>query len=334
MKTVANVITREVYRQLTEDGLKKQTFLAKTGVKEAEIMCPDGRIIGSKHARVIALYEQCMPLSFATMPMPDEMIEKQWPEWLNIAMNMPSPLAVIQLFMRYRAIIGQCDQMELVHNGSCLELVYTPDYRPEQSTIGALYNFLMISTMLRSMPGCNVDFTLEFVQIPCTDPKLLTEYWGYRLGNKNRMCFAPGTLQQRNPLFNAALFARQHQQLRQRYEQALYRPSFAEQVSRLISQQFRKGDIAHPMLEWVCARLGMSRWTLQRRLADEQLTYSQLYTRVRLDEACQWLQHSSWSVQEVSERLHFSCPSAFARFFREQLGLTPQQYRQRQLSFK
>lgn len=328
MKTVANVIARELYTQLIDQGFRKQDFFAATGIKEAELMRPEGRIISHKHSQAVVLYEQALPLTFSQLPPLPDYLEQSWPQWVDIAMNAPSGLALIQIFLRYRAVFGQADQLWLSHNGRQLELIYTADALPGQSTLSALFNFMIIGALLQLVPYSKALFTFEFVQQPCTDPDALADYWGQKIaiGSKNCMRFDAGSLQHHNPFFNKALFARQHRQLKHQYQSVTAVPSFTEQVRQLMHRRLHEALLTGSMLEYVCKQLGMSRWTLQRRLAQEQTTYSQLFSQLRVEEACYWLQHTRLPVQDISERLSFSGPSAFARFFREHLGVSPQQY--------
>jgi AraC-like DNA-binding protein len=100
---------------------------------------------------------------------------------------------------------------------------------------------------------------------------------------------------------------------------------FVAKVRRLLMDQevFKSLTLAD------CAMgLNVSDSTLKRRLLEEGTTYQSITDSVREDQARQLLQHTSSSVQHISEALGFSNRSAFARSFRNWTGLSPLQYRQ------
>ena len=81
-------------------------------------------------------------------------------------------------------------------------------------------------------------------------------------------------------------------------------------------------------MDQVARTMGVDRRTLHRHLAAEGATFSGLLhaTRVRLAE--RHLANDRYSLTEVSELLGFSAPSAFTRWFKDQFGVSPRQWRQ------
>jgi len=77
----------------------------------------------------------------------------------------------------------------------------------------------------------------------------------------------------------------------------------------------------------VAQQLSLSVRTLQVQLQREGTSYQALLDKVRLDSAIHYLRASSLSMAEISERLNFSETSAFSRFFKSRMGLTPRQIR-------
>lgn len=80
-------------------------------------------------------------------------------------------------------------------------------------------------------------------------------------------------------------------------------------------------------VEEVAEALGLARWTLQRRLADCGVSYSDLVDGVRYDLACLHLRHPHVAVAEIGFMLGYSEVSAFSRAFRRWAGMSPQAYR-------
>lgn len=72
---------------------------------------------------------------------------------------------------------------------------------------------------------------------------------------------------------------------------------------------------------------GLSVRGLQRRLADNGITYSQLREEVLRDTAFRLIQDRRLSVSDVAASLGYSDPAHFTRAFVRWSGMTPRHYR-------
>ena len=82
---------------------------------------------------------------------------------------------------------------------------------------------------------------------------------------------------------------------------------------------------------WTSPRsLHMSRRTLQRKLAEADLTYQQLVDDTRRDLALRYIEDPGRSLTEITFLLGFSGQSAFTRAFRRWTGTAPTDFRARQ----
>jgi len=77
----------------------------------------------------------------------------------------------------------------------------------------------------------------------------------------------------------------------------------------------------------VAKSLHMSRRTLQRKLAEADLTYQQLVDDTRRDLALRYIEDPARSITEITFQLGLSGQSAFTRAFRRWTGVTPTEYR-------
>lgn len=93
-----------------------------------------------------------------------------------------------------------------------------------------------------------------------------------------------------------------------------------DQVSRSLSEGV-------PLISDIATALGMSARTLQRRLADQQLSYQALVEKTRRQLAESLLQHTDYSLAEIAFMTGFSEQSAFTRAFKRWHGQTPRSYR-------
>jgi AraC-like DNA-binding protein len=81
-------------------------------------------------------------------------------------------------------------------------------------------------------------------------------------------------------------------------------------------------------VESISDALGIPRWTLQRRLAAEGCSFTNLVDLVRRDLAEQYLRQFSLPATETAFLLGYSELSAFSRAFRRWWNLSPQKFRQ------
>lgn len=83
--------------------------------------------------------------------------------------------------------------------------------------------------------------------------------------------------------------------------------------------------------EKVARGLGVDRRTVHRHLAAKGLTFSMLLNEVRRELVVQMLPNSR-SIADVSDRLGFSSSPAFSRWFSQEMGVSPGEWRKRATS--
>ena len=84
-----------------------------------------------------------------------------------------------------------------------------------------------------------------------------------------------------------------------------------------------------PYIEAVADALAIPRWTLQRRLADHGLSFSDLVDRVRKHLAEQYVKQCHVPFVEIADILGYSELSAFSRAFSRWFGMSPRAFRAR-----
>lgn len=77
----------------------------------------------------------------------------------------------------------------------------------------------------------------------------------------------------------------------------------------------------------VSRSLGVDRRTLHRRLAAHGETFTSIVDASRAGLAERYLANERYSATEVSQLLGFAAPSAFSRWFRQQFGTSPKEWR-------
>ena len=82
-----------------------------------------------------------------------------------------------------------------------------------------------------------------------------------------------------------------------------------------------------PAEERLAEALSMSRRTLQRKLAENGLSYRVILDKIRHDLARRHLGSDEKSLTDIAFMLGFSEQSAFARAFKRWQGVSPSEYR-------
>lgn len=100
--------------------------------------------------------------------------------------------------------------------------------------------------------------------------------------------------------------------------------SFKEQVLLALEEILPEGG----HLTLLAARMNMPAWTLQRRLADHGISYSDLVETTRYKQACSLLEKPEYDISQISRLLGYSETSAFSRAFRKWSGVSPRTWRQ------
>jgi AraC-like DNA-binding protein len=97
-------------------------------------------------------------------------------------------------------------------------------------------------------------------------------------------------------------------------------------LRRFIFELLPKG---HPSIVCAARQFGIPVRTLQRRLHDAGITYSELVDKVRYDAACRKLKVTHMNIADIANALGFSDPSNFSRAFQRWSGMSPSEYRRK-----
>ncbi|MFF3614640.1 helix-turn-helix domain-containing protein [Streptomyces sp. NPDC002580] len=101
-------------------------------------------------------------------------------------------------------------------------------------------------------------------------------------------------------------------------------PSDTERVRKIIEVLLPSGRCT---ASEVARSMGVDRRTMQRRLAQSGETFSSLRNATRSDLAQRFVADDQRPLTEVTQLLGFTSPGAFSRWFRDQFGISPSQWR-------
>ncbi len=106
-----------------------------------------------------------------------------------------------------------------------------------------------------------------------------------------------------------------------------------EQLPVKIITEYISHHLAHgvPEIEQVAKNLQISIRTLQRKLSDNQQTFTNLIEQIRQQKAINYLQNTDTKIITIAQMLGFSEQSAFQRAFKRWTGETPKQCRENKI---
>ncbi|PKU22065.1 AraC family transcriptional regulator [Telmatospirillum siberiense] len=101
-------------------------------------------------------------------------------------------------------------------------------------------------------------------------------------------------------------------------------PPFLERVRAEIRSRLPEGP---PHIEVVAGSMGLARWTLQRRLADQGISFSQLVEEVRRALAAHYVRQPHIPLSDLASQLGYAELSVFSRAFARWFGCAPSRVR-------
>jgi AraC-like DNA-binding protein len=143
---------------------------------------------------------------------------------------------------------------------------------------------------------------------------------------QNTIVFRKADLDRPFLTHNADLLATVAPQLEAELSQALASKAIGEQVKGILKRLLAG---SRPGIEDVARELHMSPRTLQRRLAEDGVTFQQLLQEARRELARHYLQHSSLELNETAYLLGYEDAHSFFRAFHHWEGSSPGEWRGR-----
>ncbi|MGP8305498.1 helix-turn-helix domain-containing protein [Vibrio sp. YIC-376] len=253
-----------------------------------------------------------------------------FPQLFNLCLNESNALNAVNSFLNYRFIMGDSDscQMEVSDDSICIEYSNTDPSAPMNSSIG---HFLLIRDIMSKYVD-DIDCKLMFDGSVSLNKRLTNDQFESNCifeQNKNQMIIKSSSLLKKNNTFNEFLYGLQKNNVEQIRKQLQVVNNFSSSVKgiieKLIEEKYLISDLS--LLDEVCHKIGVSRWTLNRKLNAEKTSFSELSKDIKVEKACLLLVSTDKSISEISELCGFSSQSNFTKFMRKNHDMSPVQYR-------
>lgn len=332
-KSVSGRIYRLMLDAAERQGLDRRKIAHAIGIDEADIAAADARVSGDRHVAMLNLVETRMS---SGSPAEGDMLDGLllFPELAGVVCNSPTLRDALHNYVAYRDLIGNVDWLVMHEQGDEIAFDYVLEGEGRNAS-SALGNFALITSIARLY-----DARLRVRDAGITDTRMspvpmLRVALGTRVQldqTRNRMVLQSSALDRAFDVYNAPLSKIHVHAAHDMLQRIRAHGQFSPTVERCLRDVLREqvdAIEARSLQALVCERLALTRWTLQRKLAAERKTFSEVLTQTRIDEARTLLAHTPMSISEISERVGFASTTAFTRFFTRACGAPPARYRGR-----
>jgi len=330
--TVSSAVARNAMHVALRGGMGPREFERLTGISELEASQADGRIAGHKHIAMLKLIEPRRLSGYAFHSEPGSPLGSSISTLLGVITNAPTLADAIGKFLQLRVLIGNVDQLLCRYAGSDIEIEYVLE-GSHRSAISAFGNLLLLAKLaMQYSHGDRPCMQIELTGQAFSCVRQLSELGRFQVTfGQTRNILRISTMQAHRPylLHNPFSYAILCAQADADLAKLAQPSSFARQVEEQLRCALRAQTATHcgSPLEQLCEQLSISRSALHRRLQKETTNFQRILSRARMAEATLLLADDKTGIAEISDRLGFSSPSAFSRFFTEQLGYPPSRYR-------
>ncbi|MNZ25260.1 HTH-type transcriptional regulator VirS [compost metagenome] len=244
----------------------------------------------------------------------------------------PSMQLVLRSLSHFMVVLTQATQLDVEDNGKWITLAYrvtdasiVQRRQDAELTICIVLNLLREVTQNPQLMPVRVDFEhrapadLTYHRQVFTCPIRFEQ-------PDNRLYFARELLDMPIRTADPRLFQALEPFLEQQRQSRSASTDLLSQIAHHIASSLSSGGAS---LEQVASDLKIGVRTLQRRLAEHNVEFSQLVEDVRRSLAESYVAQSDYNLTEIALLLGYSEASSFCRAFRRWTRLTPQQFRHR-----
>lgn len=327
--TVSVTLLAQMFRYLEALKVDSGAFLRSLDLDPLAFQSPDARISVETYLRIqdeAAEYthDPCFGLHMG------EYAEAgSWSILGFVMMNCRTLAEASEKAGRYSRIIGNMIEAKAVMGLGKVKMVYfTPPGVPAQtrhcyeSTLSSSVRMMRLLTG-RELSPLEVTFTYP-------EPEKRDEYerifkCPVRFGRKETSMSMSWELGNTPiPLANAGLLASFEQLAEDTLTELDRRYEHTRAVTRIILSRLDDDTLS---IDKVARAMAVSVRTLQNRLADEGVVFSDLHKDIRHRLARKYLR-DQYTVEQITYLLGFSEPSSFSKAFKKWSGMTPREYRE------
>ena len=234
----------------------------------------------------------------------------------------------LQRLERYSRILGEKAHIQLANTREGLRFIY--DHRrhdPALRAIGADFMLSLVVDMCRMNYGASLrPMEVSLARAKPADTEPYRHFFGCSIhfnAHEDSFLLSPRMADEMLSTANRQLAGTLDGILAGQLA-ALDRNNIPARCKATLLEQMTSGDLSEAGM---AKALHLSRRTLQRKLAESQLSYQKLVDDTRRDLALRYLDDPRTTLTDITFLLGFSGQSAFTRAFRRWTGVSPTAYR-------
>ena len=320
--------TRTILRALEASGIEPSILVERAGLDPAAFEDPDARFAIEEtaklwHEAVAATGDPAFGLTASRF------VNQTTFHALGYAVMASSTLReAVDRHVRYGRLVSDAAVCRLDETDGVARVVFDiPESQPQPADEAMDGMICLIARSFRALSGGQLAPSQVWLRRP--PPALQEPVWSkvFRApvdfgAETNALAYPLAVLDEPLPAGNAEL-ARMNEEVVARYLARLDVDHVGTRVRALLTEQLSSGE---PTPEGIARALGMSRRSLQRRLADEGSSYKELLADTRKELALAYLRDGHTSITEVTFLLGFADTSSFSRAFRRWTGESPRDF--------
>lgn len=241
-----------------------------------------------------------------------------------------SLLEAYERIVRFFRLVTDAVNMQIEDHGEYYSVVADLADSAEQPADEAVDAFAALSVRLcRTLKDRTFNpIALELRRSPPADPAPFLRYFRVMPAfnaPRDALSFDRESFEARLPTGNAEL-AHANDAVIAAQLARLEQNGISSRLRKLLLDQLPLGE---PSQKEVARRLGLSRRSLQRRLSEEQTSYSDVLESMRYELARGYMADPRYSITEIAYLLGFGTATSFSRAFMRWAGEAPRDYRAR-----
>jgi AraC-like DNA-binding protein len=318
------------WRMLETNGLDPTPLFKEQGIGMEILQDPNARIPSQKWDALVRRAAELDPVpGFALVA------GKCWHPSnlgaLGFAWLSSSTLRTgLQRLMRYWKLLGERSSLHMIDVGAAVKLVFESGRAdPVISGLVADFNLSLILSMCQLNYGEGLrPLELSMRYVWPGEQEAYERHFECRVicnAAEDSISLATSDVDRPLPTGNRQIAATLDKVLAEQLAH-LDKNNVVARCKASLLEQLSAGELSE---EDMAGQLHMSRRTLQRKLAEAEITYQRLVEETRRDLALRYIEDPRYSVIDITFMLGFSQQSAFTRAFKRWTGAAPTEYRQR-----
>ncbi len=310
-------------------GIAWDELAAAAGVRLEHLADPDTYVSKEPVFRLLELFTERLPGTVVSLAIAAHLDPAAMGIVNQLARAAGSMRKVVELGYRYQRLLDP--DVRSAHSEEGDRLIVTLRHSPQVEALGAAMEVILAS-MHRGVESACAEkpplLEVTFAHAAGGPEAAYREFFGapIRFGAKATTLVYAADLLDRPTAASDVRLAKYLDALASRMLAELppAEPTFVDEVKQALARELPVGTADQSAL---AKKLGMSRRTMQRRLAEVGTSFQEVLDETRREATERLLRRGNMSITEVAFALGYSEISSFYRAFKRWTGTSPQAYR-------